>query len=265
VCQDNFEPITVECRADAGDCDVPEFCDAAGACPANGFEPDGTTCTYGDLCTTDACVSGACVGTPVVCNDQNSCTNDVCDPEDGVCDFTNNGSCLSGATLAPTQTTCERYRDNIAPTTYYDQFNYVTKRTLISGVSPGVVFYYNTITSPGGDITLVVEETNSGAGSIAWKDMLIQQNKGKLQAYLYDYNNCKTLQTLTKDSLNTAPYSVTFDVDGTTVNQQFIIGIKYSASSLVGQKPDGVSRMYNFQTFIDGTGGAISSWPVEPK
>ena len=32
------------CRADAGDCDVPEFCDGAGNCPANAFEPNGSAC-----------------------------------------------------------------------------------------------------------------------------------------------------------------------------------------------------------------------------
>jgi hypothetical protein len=52
------------CREDAGECDVPEYCDAAGACPANGFEPTGTAC--GDPSDTicddpDTCDStGAC-------------------------------------------------------------------------------------------------------------------------------------------------------------------------------------------------------------
>ena len=32
------------CRADAGECDVAELCDGAGACPADGFEVSGTLC-----------------------------------------------------------------------------------------------------------------------------------------------------------------------------------------------------------------------------
>ena len=46
-----MEPVTTECRADAGECDVAETCDGAGACPADSFEPSGTTC--GDPSDTD--------------------------------------------------------------------------------------------------------------------------------------------------------------------------------------------------------------------
>ena len=98
--------------------------------------------------------------------------------------------------------------------------------------------------------------------------MLVQQNKenrGKLQAYLYDYKTCKPLITLTPDSIGTSPYSVTFNVDDTAENQQFIIGIKYSASSLVGQIPTGGSSDYNFQTAINGVYGEPSSWRVYSK
>jgi len=43
-CLDNFEPTTTLCRDDAGDCDVPEYCDGGGSCPANAYEPAGTAC-----------------------------------------------------------------------------------------------------------------------------------------------------------------------------------------------------------------------------
>ena len=56
-----------ECRASAGQCDVAESCTgSSGACPANGFQPNTTTCvgtSNGDACDgTDSCNgSGACI------------------------------------------------------------------------------------------------------------------------------------------------------------------------------------------------------------
>jgi hypothetical protein len=65
ACLGNFEPMIVVCRADAGDCDVAEFCDGAGACPANAFDPAGSAC--GDASDTvcdnpDSCsATGTCL------------------------------------------------------------------------------------------------------------------------------------------------------------------------------------------------------------
>lgn len=78
-----------ECRADAGQCDVAEQCDGSNStCPNDGFEPSGTACTDGSVCTqTDQCDgSGICVGAnPLDCSDGSPCTADACDPGDG-CD-----------------------------------------------------------------------------------------------------------------------------------------------------------------------------------
>ncbi|MCB9787112.1 MAG: hypothetical protein H6744_10520 [Deltaproteobacteria bacterium] len=59
-------------------------CDEAGACASqvlsNTSCDDGKACTLGDIC-----VEGVCVGTAVVCSDDDPCTIDVCDPADGTC------------------------------------------------------------------------------------------------------------------------------------------------------------------------------------
>jgi hypothetical protein len=57
-CVVNNEPTTVVCRADAGDCDVAEFCNGSGGCPADSFEAAGTAC--GDH-------------TDTVCDDPDTC------------------------------------------------------------------------------------------------------------------------------------------------------------------------------------------------
>ncbi len=54
---------------------------------------DGNACTLNDTCSGAVCVPG----TAKVCNDNNVCTNDSCDPATGACVFTNNtSSCNDG-------------------------------------------------------------------------------------------------------------------------------------------------------------------------
>ncbi|HEX6179364.1 MAG TPA: post-COAP-1 domain-containing protein, partial [Thermoanaerobaculia bacterium] len=98
----------------------------------------GQSCADGDLCDgTETCNSaGTCVaGTPVVCQDTNACTDDVCDPATGQCSFVNdntnqcsdglfctvndrceNGACVStprncGDANACTPDTCDETND----------------------------------------------------------------------------------------------------------------------------------------------------------
>jgi hypothetical protein len=61
---------------------VPENCDGSGSCPADGLEPNGTTCEDGNLCTEgETCQVGACTGAlPITCEDNDLCTAPSCDP-----------------------------------------------------------------------------------------------------------------------------------------------------------------------------------------
>ncbi|MCC6850278.1 MAG: hypothetical protein IT294_17440 [Deltaproteobacteria bacterium] len=95
---DVVQPAATVCRAAAGDCDVAETCNGSSTtCPSDGFANAGAPCTDGDFCTQpDSCDgSGACDGPAVDCDDQNPCTNEVCDSQAGgfLCVYTNNGSC----------------------------------------------------------------------------------------------------------------------------------------------------------------------------
>ena len=82
----------VICRGTPVDCDdgnqcTRDSCDSAtGQCRHELL--DGATCDDGDACTRgDTCNSeGRCIGSPVVCNDNNSCTTDAC--VNGQCVFT---------------------------------------------------------------------------------------------------------------------------------------------------------------------------------
>lgn len=87
----------------------------------------GATCDDGDACTSnDQCNDqGGCTGTPIVCNDENPCTDDQCSA--GECQYTNNestcddndactsadqcrsGECVGESVEVPTDTQCMTY------------------------------------------------------------------------------------------------------------------------------------------------------------
>lgn len=67
-------PVPMESCADSTDNDSDSLVDCA--------DPDcnGQTCTDLNSCTAgDTCSSSSCIGTPIDCNDNNACTQDVCD------------------------------------------------------------------------------------------------------------------------------------------------------------------------------------------
>jgi hypothetical protein len=78
-------------QCDDGNICTRDVCDpGAGGCvfvPATG-DPcsDGDRCTLNDRCVQDATGAIRCVGTPLVCDDQDRCTADACSPDTGLCD-----------------------------------------------------------------------------------------------------------------------------------------------------------------------------------
>jgi hypothetical protein len=52
--------------------------------------PNGTGCDSGEICTQDGeCADGWCQTKPTVCDDDNPCTADACNPQTGACKFDN--------------------------------------------------------------------------------------------------------------------------------------------------------------------------------
>ncbi len=104
-------------QCDDGDPCTEDACLVDGSCVNTPF--DGP-CEDGDLCTTgEQCAEGTCAGgEPVVCDDDNACTVDSCDPakgclhlfDDGGCDdgleCTTSDFCASGVCLGSKTETC---------------------------------------------------------------------------------------------------------------------------------------------------------------
>jgi len=109
---------------------------------------NGTSCSDGSLCTAgDVCADGVCAGTPsVVCNDDNSCTDDTCVPLTGGCAYvandanscTDNDSCStdhcsSGVCVGTENGTC-----GVAGTVYYYRTGFTTGSEPSTKVVPNV-------------------------------------------------------------------------------------------------------------------------------
>jgi len=70
--------LTSVCRPAVDACDVAENCDGTNnACPADLKAVDGTSCSDGNACTIDSCVSGVCTGN-FIDDDQDGISN-ICD------------------------------------------------------------------------------------------------------------------------------------------------------------------------------------------
>jgi hypothetical protein len=98
-------------------CTALDACHAVGTCsPVTGqcdnpVEPDGTSCSSGDLCSPGACEVGVCTGTPVVCMPMDSChTAGTCSMTTGQCSnpakpdgssCSGGGTCASGVCVPP--------------------------------------------------------------------------------------------------------------------------------------------------------------------
>jgi uncharacterized repeat protein (TIGR01451 family) len=159
--------------------------------------------------------------------------------------------------LLPTQTTCQQYAAEPSQwPAMYDAFLYQVKSNKINSLSPGVIFYYNTISAPGPSFILNVVQTNG----LTWKPMLVQ---GINQAILYTAN-CNKASGVTVTTTN-YPYTVKFTVTGATPNATYYLGIKYTPSNLVGQV---VQIPYPTNTYTwstTGQAGSTASIPVQPK
>ena len=94
-CTENDQCVNGVCQGTPIDCDDGNPCSVDECLPDGSCShtfSDGCPCDDGSLCTiNDVYLNGVCAGTPIICDDGNSCTTDSCDPATG-CVYTNNSS-----------------------------------------------------------------------------------------------------------------------------------------------------------------------------
>jgi hypothetical protein len=141
--------------------------------------------------------------------------------------------------ILPTGTTCQQY--SAGTQAVVGPLLYTTKGNSMNSVAPGVFFYYTKVTGTKGD-TVGITETNNG--SPAASPIPIQQG----QVVLYDANTCTVVK-----------WNPTVNSDGTATGTlpssgNFIIGVKYNASGLQGQKsPVPATVTYSFGATLKGS------------
>jgi hypothetical protein len=136
--------------------------------------------------------------------------------------------------ISPTGTTCQQYAAGTAPV--LGQVQYTTTRGgKINAVSPGVFFYYTKVSGAQGDDVEITQEHTGAAPAIP-----IQNG----QVVLYNASTCKVLK-----------WTGTANSDGTgelPSSGNFIIGVKYSPSSLKGlTAPNPATVTYSFGTELN--------------
>ncbi len=110
TCEAVTAPAGMTCQAEGltGDCEVGS-CDADGACVAS-VAPDGQPCNQSAWTPCEAyhCVQGSCAAYALaICDDNNPCTDDSCDPATGECVHANNTAPCDDANSCTTPDTCQ--------------------------------------------------------------------------------------------------------------------------------------------------------------
>ena len=90
--------VGTEQNCDDGNPCTDDMCDTqTGNCTNIINSNPNTVCSDGDLCThNDRCINGQCVGTPINCDDGNTCTNDLCLNGGCLYVYLNNQTCDDG-------------------------------------------------------------------------------------------------------------------------------------------------------------------------
>jgi hypothetical protein len=154
------------------------------------------------------------------------------------------------AQITPTNTTCQQFRDGQAST--LEALQYTLKGSNIISTSPGVFFYYTTVTGTTGDTVFISQDPVTPPGSISIM---------KSQAIIYSSKTCTKV-----GSLNITGGTASGALPSTG---SFIIGVKYDPASLKGKNPptsaDG-SGTYTFDTeHPTGTQVANAQIELEPR
>jgi hypothetical protein len=161
-----------------------------------------------------------------------------------------NGECFTvvnnQVNIVPTQATCQTFQAGTAGD--LTTLQYGVQGTNINNVSPGVFFYFDTVTATtAGTMTVKVAETITTAG-IANTYLIPIQNQSTSQMHAYNLD-CTNASNVTESIVNG---QAVFTFTNVTVGQKFVVSVKYSPTALAGLAvPNPTSVHYDFSTFVN--------------
>ena len=149
-----------------------------------------------------------------------------------------------------TGVTCSDFLSN-NPSDELERGDYSVKSGKVNNASPGVMFYYGSITAPSSSITYVLTQNNDQTP--LWKPIPVQ---GINQIILYTASCAKVNATSTYNAENG---TATISANGLTAGSTYVVGVKYSISGLVGQPVSAPfpTVKYSFSATLNG--GAVAS------
>jgi hypothetical protein len=148
--------------------------------------------------------------------------------------------------ITPTGTTCTQFRDGTAAT--LTSLNYsVAGGKVKNNVTPGVFFYWVSVTVPAGNNVVTVTQTITGVNTFTCKfDFASAQNVFN--------SNCTAVSSTIAQNAATGTVTVSFNAP---VAGTYIISIKYDSKSIVGcNAPNPTTVHYDFAT--TGVAGSTS-------
>jgi hypothetical protein len=172
-------------------------------------------------------------------------TIDLDDGETITCTFSNEKTNpVAPAQLTDTTTTCSMFAGGGAPDLTRALYN--ARKGTISSVAPGVFYYYSLVTAPASSFTIDVEqaETHPTFGTLFG----VQQGS---QVRLYK-GDCTSPGV--GSAVSVAGGQAHVSVTGATPGQAYIVSVKYSTSSVIGQPvPSPTTVHYTFATRVNGS------------
>ena len=115
------------------------------------------------------------------------------------------------------------------------------------GTAPGVFFYYTTVTAPSSSFTIDIVQSETHA---TFSTLFSVQNISNIRLFNADCT-ISNLGTFSISGANSG--QATIQVSGATAGQVFIVSVKYTTSTVVGQNvPDPTTVHYDFVTNVNG-------------
>lgn len=197
------------------------------------------------------------------CGASNSVTRGFVNYEHGATiTYIFNSPVQSNGIIAPTATTCAEYAKGTAST--LAEIDAGFRSTTIHNLSPGVFFYFATLTKGAGQSVAITQGISPNPGGLP--QYVIQQT----QAYLYTFNgsSCTTVATLALTNGGTTASGGTALPAG-----NYVLGVKYSTSAPGGTVVPSSSlttsgsllATHNFQVSVNGGAVATTSASVNTK
>jgi hypothetical protein len=155
-----------------------------------------------------------------------------------VCQTITRPACQSVSKITPTGTTCSQFRDGTAAT--LSNLNYsVSGGKIHNNVTPGVFFYWVSVTVPAGNNVFTITQTIT-TGNFTGKFNFASGSN------VFN-SNCNSVSNTLTQNAATGTMTVSFNAP---VAGTYIISIKYDSKSIVGlpAPSPGTTVHYNFAT-----------------